>query len=79
MQRERFTISCNGQSVIKFKWNAARRETVNLVREIARAERVVYNRTGGTAIKEGFNFVRGSETWTGGNGNVVHFTIEKTR
>lgn len=78
MKRDVFTISYQGRSVIKSKWNSARREVENIIRDIARTEGAIYERISDNSIKEGAYHIKGAIAWRSGTGKVINFTIEKT-
>tara|TARA_Y100000114_G_C11764120_1_gene332307 strand:- start:15649 stop:15897 length:249 start_codon:yes stop_codon:yes gene_type:complete len=78
MKRERFLItSTKGHNVIKYSWNAARKEVQRLMQEYA-------NENGGQwmltskAEKQGFYFVSGVMIYTDTQaGKEVTFSIKK--
>jgi len=80
MKRENFLITCSdGRTATKHKWNSAIRQTEAMAGETAKAEGTNYSLTGSDSVKDdsGFYYVKGSRQWTGENGRVLLFTVEK--
>ena len=75
--RESFIIAYRDKETVKYKFNSACREIEKIVKGIAIAEHTDYTLTGSSIIKNGFYAVAGSRQWTGKNGNIVDFTINK--
>lgn len=84
MKRDNFLITygLDGgpvQTVVKHTWNAANKEVVNIVREVARIQRQFYDNTQGEQTKgEDKRHTHGTRTWRGRNtGQEIFFTIRK--
>ncbi len=78
MTRENYTIIFGAQRVTKHKWNSSIRVTEQLIGDIARAESTTYELTNSFNSPKGlYGFEHGFRIWTGRNGNVVTFTIQK--
>lgn len=77
MKRENFTITYNGEQVIKHKWNSSLREIEAIVRQIARDECAVYNLIDKESTKGETGFVAGYRTWQSTSGKTIRFDIKK--
>ncbi len=81
MKRDNFKITMTHGAVIfetvKHKWNSAMREVEKLVKEVAVLDKSDYRLTDSQSVKQDFNYIVGSRTWTGDNGNIIVFNIVK--
>jgi hypothetical protein len=78
MKRETFEVKVNGVLIAsKNAWNSSIKAIESKVNEIAESESTIYDLTDSKSVKDGFYFTSGYRIWTGRNGNVVKFEIQK--
>lgn len=78
MKRKVYEIKFDGNVVTKNAFNSSIRKIEAIVAKIARVEKTTYYLTNSATIeKDGSGIIKGSRQWTGENGRVIEFIVEK--